>query len=210
MSMRFRRWLGLVAAALLLGGCFCGPGSDSAGDRPVRDSARFVSQKYGLVFAYPEDLVVRHDFQSGYFLGERWNSHVPDDAAGDALLALRLPASNAVTKAVLRLGASDAPRAVQYCLLSPSTVARLSRDEADYMRIDGVRFQRVMRSSAGMSHYLHRRSYRAVYNDHCIAIDLVVAGTNPQVYAPPRTPPFSVDAAFRRLAALLQGLRFRD
>lgn len=208
--MRLFGWLSLVMAVSLLAGCFSGPGSGSAADSPDSDSARFVSQKYGLVFAYPTDLVIHHDFQPGYFLDERWNTYVPEDVAGDALLALRLPDSNEVTKAVLRLGASDAPEAVQHCLLPPATVARVSRHEATSTRIGGVRLQRVTHSGAGMSHYLHRRSFRTVHNGRCIAIDLIVAGTNPKVYAPPRTPPFSVDVAFRRLAALLQGLQFQD
>lgn len=202
------RWIGLVAAALLLVGC--GPTSESGSQTADPGQARFHSQHYGLAFDYPGKLTVRHDFQSGYFPGERWNPDAPDDVPGDMLLALRLPASNEVTKGILRLGASDAPVARQHCTLSQSAVASLPRGESGQTRIDGVTFQRVTRSDAGMNHYRRMHSYRAVQDGHCIAIDIIVAGTNPQVYEPPRSAPFSSDAAFQRLTALLDGLRIAD
>lgn len=202
------RWLAFVAGTSLLAGC--GVGSGSADHARNADQTRFVSHQYGMVLDYPGGLTVHHEFQPGYFLGTRWNAYAPKNVAGDALLALRLPESNEVTKGILRLGASDAPRAVRHCVLSATAVDWVSRHKAESVQIAGVTFQRVTHSGAGMSHYLQRRSYRAVHDGHCIAIDLIVAGTNPHVYAPPRTPPFSVDAAFTRLTALLDGFRFRD
>jgi len=57
-----------------------------------------------------------------------------------------------------------------------------------------------------MSHYVSAGSYRAVHNGACYAIDLVVAGTRPDVYDPPRTPPFSQQEAASRLAEALKAV----
>lgn len=45
-------------------------------------------------------------------------------------------------------------------------------------------------------------------DDRCVAIDLLVYGTRPEVYAPPRTPPFSQAQAWQPLHAALAGLHW--
>jgi hypothetical protein len=58
-----------------------------------------------------------------------------------------------------------------------------------------------------MSHSLDVHSYRAVRRGACYAIDLLVYGTNPQVFDPPATPPFSRAEAFARMRSVLASLR---
>lgn len=74
--------------------------------------------------------------------------------------------------------------------------------------INGTTFTAFHAADAGMNHYLKVHSLRTVHGGYCYAIDLLVTGTNPEVYDPPRKPPFSQEAAFKQLEKALQGFRF--
>ncbi|HET8701746.1 MAG TPA: copper resistance protein NlpE, partial [Nitrococcus sp.] len=74
--------------------------------------------------------------------------------------------------------------------------------------ISGVTFTTFEAGDAAMSHYLTTRSYRAVHQATCYAIDVLVFGTNPQVYDPPATPPFTKAQAFARLLPVARNLQF--
>lgn len=193
----------VLLCTVLLSGC----AHDSAFDAgaPVPDSqARFVSQDYRLAVDYPRELEDAHDFESDYFLGSRWDSSSDGNTAGAALLALTLPDSNKLIRGVMRIGASDDARAVDACLPAADT------PNARSTRIHGVDFVRLDQGDAAMSHYSQVRSYRAVRDDQCIAIDLIVTGTRAAVYAAADRPeqPFTPDQAMDRLSDLLDGIHF--
>jgi anthranilate synthase component 1/para-aminobenzoate synthetase len=61
---------------------------------------------------------------------------------------------------------------------------------------------------AAMSHYLSADSYRVVQGGACYAVDLIIAGTRPEVYDPPRTPPFTAQQAKAALAAMLAAVHW--
>ncbi|GAB3672471.1 hypothetical protein GCM10028792_06610 [Salinisphaera aquimarina] len=168
--------------------------------------ARFENDRYGIVFDYPSRLDVAHAFVSDYFLGDRWNPDVAANIPGAALLSLTLPESNDITRAVLRVGASDDTRAVDVCQSTPGS------EQAEHVRLRGVDFTRMDHDNAAMNHYSRVHSYRGVHDDQCVAIDLIVTGTNPGVYGPekPSKPPFDVDDGMARLEDLLDGLVFID
>lgn len=121
------------------------------------------------------------------------------------MVALAIPGSNRVTAAEIRIGASRAPDQVRHCAEPPSSVHPGSVGDA---MIDGIHFTRFDAGDAAMSHYLDVHSYRTVHAGTCYAIDLVVFGTNPAVYSPPATPPFTREQAFARMRQVLQGFRF--
>lgn len=202
----------LLAAAMMLSGC---EPPDSASRFPPRQTAAtapapqqvFHSERYGVTFAYPERGVHGAGGDTGYFNDPGWRVGAGPDEVGRRLLALQLDGSNAVTTGELRLGVSRAPEQVHHCT-QPGHLARI--EPTGTVTLDGVPFTTFRGGDAGMSHYQIVHAWRAVHQGVCYAIDLVVQGTSPQVYDPPRTPPFSKAQAFQRLRALLGGFAFED
>ncbi|WP_280540341.1 hypothetical protein [Chromohalobacter sp. 11-W] len=137
--------------------------------------------------------------QAGYFDTGSWQ--IADDTPGERLLTLALPGSNDITAARWRLGASHDANAISNCLTPPPNAH--SRSTAS---IDGHDFQTFTLDDAGMSHFQQITGYRAVIDDTCYAIDLIVNGTRGEVYDPPREPPFSSDHAMQRLREINDGL----
>lgn len=168
----------------------------------------FVSQAFGITLHYPATLEALEEFPSSFFTpGSGWNHRGPKQVPGSALIALKLPDSNAVLHGVLRLGASNAPKALNDCLFSKEEIQTQlpGINTVHQVRLDKVDFQMVTSGGAATGHEISERSYRAVHTNHCIAIDLIVAGSwaveNQQA-------PFSTDEAFNQLTALLAGLDF--
>jgi hypothetical protein len=122
-------------------------------------------------------------------------------------VALVLRGSNDITAAELRIGTSRDPRALAHCQDVP---ANALPDATGTAVLDGVPFRHFRAGDAAMNHYLDVEGYRAVRDGRCYAIDLLVIGTNPTVYDPPRTPPFPREQAMARLHAALAGLHFDD
>jgi hypothetical protein len=76
--------------------------------------------------------------------------------------------------------------------------------ETNQVMIGGRPFTHFHLQDAGMSHYLKVEAYRSLYQGRCDAIDLVIQGTDPQVYSPPRQLPFSEKKAMDELHRLLR------
>lgn len=205
-------WAPLLIGATLLAGC---ESPDSQSHRDSHQTAveapapqkLFRSEKYGVELAYPEDGVQGSDGATGYFDNHGWRVGAGPGEQGERLLALRLDGSDNVTAGELRLGASRDPARLKDCT-APGNLAGV-RKTGD-TRLAGVTFTTFRGGDAGMSHYQNVRAYRAVRDHTCYAIDLVVEGTNPEVYDPPRKPPFSQEQAFHRLRTLLAGFSFID
>lgn len=172
----------------------------SAGRTP-----RFASTRWGFSIDDPAGWQVRRGFHGGYLASDTWKTYAAPDSQGTAVVALTVPGSNHVTAAEIRIGASRSPEEVARCT-KPSSAVRSG--SVAQVTIHGTRFTRFDSGDAAMSHYLNVRSYRTVHDGTCYAIDLVVFGTNPEVYSPPATPPFTREQAFARMQRLLQGFRF--
>ncbi|ROO27059.1 hypothetical protein SAOR_09475 [Salinisphaera orenii MK-B5] len=206
---RRRAWgmiLAAVVALAALSGCAAAPGMSDTSVASAASSRHYHSPRYGLAIAYPQGVPAARRFEADYFLGTRWNPDAAAAVPGDALLALTLPGSNTITRGVMRIGASRAPRALAACS-GPSSGPAGAPAEPRRVLIDGVAFTRVDTGDAAMNHHLQRHSYRAVTAGRCIAIDLIVTGVNPSVYASPPARPFDRETAFARLEALLSRLR---
>lgn len=164
-----------------------------------------VDSAHGFAIAVPPGMYVRHDFRRSYLGSTTWKSFAGEDAHGKPVLALVLDGSNAVTAAELRIGVGDDAAARMHCLDVPTSgvPARVS-----HVTLAGVPFTRFHTADAAMSHYLDVEAYRAVHDGRCYAIDLLVAGTRPEVYDPPASPPFRQDDARQHLHDALAGFRF--
>ncbi|KRE95015.1 hypothetical protein ASG87_17215 [Frateuria sp. Soil773] len=204
------------AAVLLLASlCACNrdtpaPGA-SAGNAPAPGIAHaddtHTDARLGFSIALPAGMALRHDFRRSYLGDGSWKAFAPPGSRGTPVLALVLQGSNDITAAELRIGVSDDADALAHCTDMP---ANGSPAPAATEPHSGTPFAHFRAGDAAMSHYLDVESYRAVRRQRCYAIDLLVTGTNPQVYDPPATPPFGRDAAQRKLREALAGFRFLD
>ncbi|MEG2806023.1 hypothetical protein [Stenotrophomonas sp.] len=206
----------VLAAVLVLatGGCTASPAGTGAADAAPASRAGKAAPEAGDAFAEPgHGIAVRpvagthlaHDFKRSYLALDAWKLYPAPDSRGTPLVAVVVDGSNAVTSAEMRIGRSDHAADVAACL-TPSDEAS---GPGDTVAIGGVPFTHFKAADAAMSHYLSADSYRAVHAGACYAIDLIVSGTRPEVYDPPRTPPFSQDAARGTLAKALAAVHWQ-
>lgn len=164
----------------------------------------FSPTDYPLVLDYDAALPRVDGDASGYFDNGGWQ--VADGAPGEHLLLLKLPKSDEITTGLWRLGASRNANAVTACLSLPDNAQTLPETTT----IGGRPVQGFTTGDAGMSHFQTIQGYRAVIDDTCYAIDLIVEGTNGEVYDPPREPPFARDDAMQRLQQINDGLTWQQ
>jgi hypothetical protein len=206
-NMRGLRISVAVAVMVLLGGCEPGEGGggfETAAEAPAPQVV-FRSETYGVEMVYPQNGVRASDDLTGYFDNAGWEVFAGPNDRGTRLLSLLLEDSNAITTGELRLGVSREPAQRANCT-EPVDLARA--DSVSHVTVGGVAFVTYTAGDAAMNHYQKVQAFRALRQNTCYAIDLIVRGTNPQVYDPPRTPPFGQEQAFRRLQALLGGFAF--
>jgi hypothetical protein len=165
---------------------------------------QFSDDEIGLSLAPTPGFTLQRDFRRDYLSDGAWKTFAAPDVRGEPLVALVLEGSDKITAAELRIGTSTDSHAVVTCLDPPEGASTEAPDE---VRIDGQPFQHFRATDAAMSHYQTVDAYRHVRNERCIAIDLLVAGTRPEVYDPPATPPFDQDTAKARLQEALGAVR---
>ena len=158
----------------------------------------------GLQVPAPAGMHWQQGFHTHYLMPAGWALFVPAGQAGTPLAALLLDGSNEITAAELRVGRSDDAQALATCTQPPAE----AQGAPEPVVLAGVDFVHFHAGDAAMSHYLQVDAYRGVHHGQCVAIDLVVSGTRPEVYDPPRQPPFAVDAAQARLREALSGVRW--
>ncbi len=145
-----------------------------------------------------------HDFKRSYLMLDAWKLYPSVGSIGTPLVAVVMDGSNEVTSAEMRIGRANTAADIAACVDLPAEATGPS----DTTEIGGVRFTHFTASDAAMSHYISAESYRAVHNGACYAIDLIVAGTRPDVYDPPRTPPFTNEAAKVTLVSALAAVHW--
>lgn len=201
-----------VSIALGLGGC--GQPSSPVGDAaaeaaaPLRQPAGptpvFADPAIGLRLMPVAGTTLKRDFDRAYLDTDGWKAFAPGDSEGRPLAALVLDGSNDLAAAELRIGSSDRLGEVARCLEPPPQV----QGDPDQVEIGGVAFAHFRAGDAAMSHFLQVEGYRSVRNGRCVAIDLMVSGTRPEVYDPPQRPPFEATAAVARLHQALAAIRW--
>ncbi|HEY0333623.1 MAG TPA: hypothetical protein VGC74_07925 [Stenotrophomonas sp.] len=166
--------------------------------------AGFLDSLTGLQLGNQPGMTWHRDLQPHYLTAQGWTAFAPAGQPGTALAALRLDGSNDITAAELRIGRSDDAKVVTHCTEPP--------EEADGtpepVELDGVTFLHYHAADAAMSHYLEVDGYRGLREGQCVAIDLIVSGTQPEVYDPPRQAPFAVAKAQAQLRQALSAIRW--
>lgn len=165
---------------------------------------QFSDDEIGLALAPTAGFTLKRDFTRDYLSAGAWKTFAEPDMRGEPLVALVLDGSDKITAAELRIGTSTDSHAVVTCLDPPEGA---TTEDPDEVRIDGQPFMHFRAGDAAMSHYQSVDAYRHVRNERCIAIDLLVAGTRPEVYDPPATPPFDEATARARLQEALGAVR---
>lgn len=200
----------ILAGTLAL--CSCNGGHQHAD--PTAGVAPSASEKsrqilesttFGFRIEYPKSWAAQRNFRGNYLANDTWKTYAAPDSQGTPVAALILPGSNDITNAEIRIGVSRASPEVRACSVAPSSLRAGSTDRE---RIDGADFVKFQAGDAAMSHYLEVHSYRAIHDGACYAIDLLVYGTNPEVYSPPAMPPFSKDQAFAAMHDVLRSFHF--
>lgn len=177
-----------------------GPASTTA----VHPSPMYQEGASGIAVGPVAGVRVEHDFQRAYLASPTWKLFASPDSVGTPLVALVLEGSDRVTAGELRIGRSDNVASVRTCLDTPAEASGPAASAP--VDIGGVPFTHFTVGDAAMSHYVNAESYRAVRDGSCYAIDLVVAGTRPEVYDPPKVPPFTQADAASRLAEALKAV----
>lgn len=195
----------MTACLVLLAGCRNEQPGTPQPSAVATSPHRFTDAGLGLAIPVPADMTLHHDFRREYLDAAAWQAFAGSHGLGHPLAALVLKGSNRITAAELRISESGDPQALAHCEDTPASAEPGSIASEP---LDGVAFQRFRAGDAAMSHYLQVEGYRAMRDDRCVAIDLLVYGTRPEVYDPPRTPPFSHGQAWRALHAALRGLRW--
>lgn len=212
-------WSFPLAALLLLAGCG-GNGapastppseaSDAATSppepsaSPARPAPIFSDDAIGLELDPVPGMTLYRHFHRDYLADESWKAYAPADSRGRPLAALVLDGSNDITAAEMRIGVSDNMLDVAQCLDPPAAAS----GDPDQVEIGDVAFVHFNAGDAAMSHYLQVEGYRSVRNGRCVAIDLMISGTRPEVYDPPRTAPFPTEQAQQRLHAALAAVHW--
>lgn len=204
--------LPMLLAAGLLSACSARPGN--AGTPPPAAApagapvapAVFRDPAIGLSLDAAPGFRLYRDFRRSYRSPEGWKAFAGPGSEGREVAALVLDGSDEVTAAELRIGASGAVEDVARCLDAPAEAGA----DPDQVEVGGVAFAHFHAEDAAMSHYLQVDGYRSVRNGRCVAIDLMVGGTRPEVHDPPRTPPFTVSVARVRLQQALAAVHWND
>jgi hypothetical protein len=175
--------------------------------KPTTVAPVFEDARLGIEVPPMAGMQPRTGVQRDYLAADAWKADAGPDSRGTPLFALVLDGSNEVTTAELRIGSSDTAAAVAGCDGVPDFARPVGGGTVE---VDGVPFRHFAFSDAAMSHYMEVEAYRAVRGNHCLAIDLLVAGTRPEVYDPPRQPPFDNAEARAKLREALAAIRLRD
>lgn len=194
----------ITASLALLAGCHGKPPDASSAARTPTPQV-FTAPSLGLSIAIPANMTLRHDFDRSHLDAAAWQAFAGSKGQGHPLAALVLKGSDQTTAAELRISESGDADALAHC---EDTPASAKPGSIASQALGGATFQRFRAGDAAMSHYLQVEGYRAVRDDRCVAIDLLVYGTRPEVYAPPRTPPFSQAQAWQALHAALAGVHW--
>lgn len=179
------------------------PAADPAAS-PAKAADAFAEPPLGIAVRPVAGTTIHRDFKRSYLAMDAWTLYPAEGSTGRPLVALVLDGSNAVTSAEMRIGRSDSAADVKACTTPPADAA----GKADTVDVGGVRTTHFSSSDAAMSHYLSADSYRVVQGGACYAIDLIIAGTRPEVYDPPRTPPFTAQQAKAALASMLAAVHW--
>ena len=179
--------------------CLCASLAACVSAAPERLPANtYVEADTGFHLRWPATFVPEARSSAAYLLPTNWRLDLRPNEPGRLLAGWVLQGSNQVLSARLRYGVSGNAKSFANCLKAGG--GGLATNQ---VMIGGRPFTHYRLQDADMSHFLQADADRSRYQGRCYAIDLIINGTNPQVYDPPATPPFSREQAQAALHQLL-------
>lgn len=164
----------------------------------------YTNNSLGFTLQLAEGVKQSPAFTTDYMLADVWSLLDDGTGKGDKVAEFLVPGSNNITAAGLRIGSSKDATQVANCTKAPSYASF----DTTTKTIGGVSFTELSLSDAAMSHYRTVNSYRVVRSNTCLVFDAFVSGTNPDVYDPPATAPFTREDAMSKAESILQTIRF--
>lgn len=163
--------------------------------------ATYEIPQYGFSITYPKTVIATTTIEASYLLSVNW-SVVEANNKGSVVYQLVLPKSNDILTAEIRVGASDIGSNMTECL-SPkenytSTLEIINNRE--YTVFSG--------QDAGLGHFAFTKSYRAVVDDTCFAIEKIIYGVRGENFDPPRQAPYTVETAELELQSIIETMKF--
>lgn len=170
---------------------------------PTENTSNYANQTYGFTLV-PGILLATTTFSRSYLAINTWSLlDSIETNNGDNVVAFTLPGSNNIAAAELRIGVSKNETQTRNC-----TTVDENTERTGTTTINGIVFHQFTLGDAAMSHYLEAKVYRTVHMNMCYTLEEVVTGTNPEVYDPPVTPPFSKEDAFTQLEKTVRTFTF--
>lgn len=168
------------------------------------DMMTYSNNQYRFSISYPDTFEATTTFDQSYMVGSSWQLYSdPNKNTGMPLIALYKKGSNDVLNAEVRIGVSTSTDDVVSCTKTQDG------QTASSTVINGVPFITYEESGAAMMHFSKAVSYRTVRDNTCYAIDEFIAGTNPEVYDPPRILPYNEAEAWNELDAIKETFLFK-
>lgn len=179
--------------------------SEPVDDTSAASNKTYANQTFGFALQYPADITPTSTFATSYLATNDWSLLAQaSKLKGSPVVSFTIPNSNEVESGQLRIGVSTGTTAAE-CVTAPKD-SGVSTSSA--VSILGQQFTRFTTQDAAMSHHLEAHVLRTMHNSMCYSLEEVVFGTDPEVYDPPRTVPFTADEAFKTLDSLLETFTF--
>ena len=146
----------------------------------------YRNDTYGFELKYPKDLVPEAPFKTFYHLLGEWRAFASEGDAGVPVIAIpifRVDQGGVATgkyyplyySAELRVGVATSSQAVADCL---KLDAGYTEEPHHTVTLNGVAFEEFDFQNAGMMQYVEGKSYRAVHDGACFAIEQLRAGSS--------------------------------
>lgn len=159
----------------------------------------YKNSAYGFSITHPKEIIPAPTFAHSYLLPNAWSTIALPMSSGIQIVSFMIPGSNAITSAELRISASSNRTELKNCTSTPVHATFKTSTQ----KINNSLFSVFEIEDAAMSHYSSIKSYRISRDSACLAVEEVITGTNPQVYDPVATAPFTKIEGFQKLDALL-------
>lgn len=162
----------------------------------------YIDESFKFKISYPSSFVVAKSFAGSYLLPTYWNVYAKDEKKGTPIVSFRVPNSDEVLMGEVRIGVTADKDEIKDCFVPPYTVP------IKKLQINGKDFSLFETSDAAMNHFSNVKSYRTIHNNQCFAVDVLIYGSNGDVYDPPKEPPFTRISAENKLEKIIQSFEF--
>ena len=142
--------------------------------------AIYTNGPYGFSIFYPEASEVSYAFDAGYHVGTAWRTNALPESVGDPLVSIVPYAVKSESSypryfnAMVRIGASSDKQEIERCEKPAEAQGETPLPDAT---INGQVWKAFSFESAGMMQYARGVSYRTVFEERCIAMEMIQTGS---------------------------------